>query len=149
MAFDTLLRERIGPRLRELGLAGSGPTWLLPDETRWVQLGFQKSRGNTADRQRVTVNLSVIGKDAWERARAEVPRWPARPKPNATYALPGLPPAVRIAELMPGPEGDLWWEFPGDGDGDGEATADALCAAIADYALPWLRARAAEPPPGG
>ena len=43
--LTTVLRAEIGPRLRELGLRGSGQNWQLPDPARdHALLSFQRSR---------------------------------------------------------------------------------------------------------
>ncbi|MER7763911.1 DUF4304 domain-containing protein [Streptomyces sp. NPDC097619] len=151
MGFDGMLKGRIAPRLRELGFKGSGAVYLLPDEELWVQLGFQKARGNTADEQRATVNLSVVPKAEWERVREWYPRFPARPKPGTEYVGSPRSPE-RIGQVMPGEQGDHWWSFRSDDPAGGERAAEELLAAIVEHGLPWLRAEAdrvrAEPAAG-
>ena len=70
-AFKRVLREVVGPALRELGLRGSGQTFLLPDSDHWAQVGFQKSWRGTADIVTFTINLKVTRKDWWDAQRRD------------------------------------------------------------------------------
>lgn len=140
------MRARIAPHLRALGFQGSGQRYELPHEKAWAQLGFQKSRGNTARSVRFTVNLSVIGKAAWERAREEASWLPGRPNPNVHHGSRGE--MVRIGLLLPSGS-DVWWGFEA-GEGSVEELAEPcatdVCTAITDCAVPHLhRALAALP----
>ncbi|GAA0912957.1 DUF4304 domain-containing protein [Streptomyces thermoalcalitolerans] len=127
------MRTRTAPHLRALGFKGSGQRYALPHEKAWAQLGFQKSRGNTARSMRFTVNLSVIGKEAWERAHAEASWLPERPNPNVRYGARGE--TVRIGLLLPS-RSDVWWGFEA-GEGPVEELAEPcatdVCTVITDH----------------
>lgn len=132
------MRARIVPHLRTLGFKGSGQRYALPHDKAWAQLDFQKSRGNAARSVRFTVNLSVIGKAAWERAREESPWLPVRPNPNAHCGARGE--MARIDTLLPAGS-DVWWSF-GTGDVSVEELAEPhatdVCTVITNYAVPCL-----------
>jgi uncharacterized protein DUF4304 len=66
--YRDMLRTHNAPRLRGLGFMGSGATYVLPDDARWLLLGFQQ-RNIRADCVRFTVNLSVADKETWDSAR--------------------------------------------------------------------------------
>jgi hypothetical protein len=135
--YAAMLREQVAPRLRALGFLGSGSAYRLPDEAVWRRLGFQKDRYSTAEAVRFTVNLSVADKARWAAARVREPWIGARPSGNTRYALPAETfRAVRIGQLMPGRR-DTWWEVVAGR--DTTRLAAEVAAAIAAYALPWLR----------
>lgn len=145
--YDYALRHRFALHLRSLGFKGSGRHYALPHESAWAQVGFQKSRGNTADRVRFTINLSVIDKAAWEDARERFPYYPARPNPNHIYGVSGS--HQRIGHLLPG-RSDVWWSFAtGQESADvlAEPNASDVCFALTEYALPYMLRLL--PPPNG
>lgn len=131
------MRARIVPHLRTLGFKGSGQRYALPHDA-WAQPRFQKSRGNTARSVRFTVDLPVIGKAVWERAREESPWLPVRPNPNVHYGARGE--MARIGTLLPAGS-DVWWSFDA-GDVSVEELAEPhatdVCTVIANYAVPCL-----------
>ncbi|GAA2057765.1 hypothetical protein GCM10009839_79140 [Catenulispora yoronensis] len=136
--FRTLIHHNLAPRLRALGWQGSGQRYLLPDPRSWAQMGFQRSRSNTAASVRFTVNISVIGKAAWAEFRSEQPDMPLRPRPGAHY-WPSSFHCKRIGDLMPADE-DIWWELAaGHSTEDVSRVADGVYAAIAEYAMPAVQ----------
>jgi len=135
--FSTVVRDRLAPALRELGLKGSGTAFLLPDEQSWAIVGFQKSRTSDRREVRFTVNLTVANKLDWERARVVTPWLPARPSGNGRYPVGTV---VRLGLIMPGGR-DRWWSVTASAPA-AEIVADVI-AAIRDHGIPWLRARVA------
>ena len=89
------------------GRAGSS---VLPDDLDWSMLGFQTSTGSTSDVAKFTINLMVVGKGDWERARETHPWYTLRPSPN-TVALHRY--EQRLGFLTHGR--DHWWLLRGDG----------------------------------
>lgn len=144
--YEHAMRARIVPHLRALGFKGSGQRYALPHDRAWTQLGFQRSRGNSASNVRFTINLSVIGKAAWERAREEATWLPVRPNPNVHYGSRSA--MVRIGLLLPSGS-DVWWSFEA-GDGPVEELAEPcatdVCTVITDYAVPYLNRGPADLP---
>jgi len=65
-----LLKEVWRPTLRDLGFMGSGKVWTLPDEQDRAMLGFQTSQASTEVEAKFTINLMVVGKEAWNAARS-------------------------------------------------------------------------------
>ena len=57
--FAAMLRDELAPRLRQLGFKGSRQAFLLPDDHRWIQIGFQKSAWSDAGSVRFTANVTV------------------------------------------------------------------------------------------
>jgi len=148
--FNRMLREQVAPRLRELGFKGSGQNFSLPSETHYALLGFQKSDFSDKSAARFTVNLTVVGREAWEQgSRRAWPDQPLRP-PHANW---GLPPMLeekfagaywhsRIGFLMPGGR-DRWWRV--EADADTRDIAEAVAAEIEEFAVPAMRQRMRQP----
>jgi uncharacterized protein DUF4304 len=140
--YRAMLRDEIAPSLRRRGFKGSGTTYLLPDDTHWLQIGFQSSRWNDSEVVKFTVNLSAADKAAWERLAA-TRGYPNRPRPGVRYA-PDMP-TRRLGTLAYGH--DHWWQIPEKTQG----VAAEVLEAIDRAALPWLRAKGqdaeASPPP--
>ncbi len=134
-AYTSLMRDRIAPALHEEGFRGSGQVFTLPSESHFVLLGFLRRR--VSDRQRVlfTVNVSAIDRDAWMTATAEKPALGERPDANTFYGT--WAEQSRIGRLLPGAEGDKWWEVTPAASLD--PLADDVLGALTSYALPWLR----------
>ena len=135
-AYTSIMRDRVAPVLREEGFHGSGQVFTLPSDSHYALLGFQRRR--VSDRQRVlfTVNVSAVDREAWATAVAEKPALGDRPNANTFYGA--WAEQARIGQLLPGPEGDKWWEVtPGASLG---ALADDVLGALTSYAVPWLRA---------
>ena len=141
-----MLRDEVAPALRALGFRGSGQNFSLASETHWALLGFQKSAWSHVDGVRFTVNLVVVARDAWAKARESLPELPERPganwgiSPVMESAFEGGYWNERIGKLMP--EGlDHWWDV--EAGEDPTPVAQAVVAAVRDYALPaiWQRIR--------
>jgi Domain of unknown function (DUF4304) len=135
--YKALLRERIAPALRALGLKGSGARYRLDVPDHFAELGFQSSAGNSWEHVRFTVNLSVAERAAWEAARSARPSLPERPSPNVFYGRP-LTWHKRIGGVLPG-GGDHWWDLRPET--DPARLADEVVAALRDHGLPAMRER--------
>lgn len=139
--YQTMIRDTVAPRLRVLGWKGSGQRFELPDPTAWVQLGFQKSRHNSATSLNFTINVSVIGRRAWEAYREERPELPARPNPAMHYGRHFSP--IRIGHLLAAQQ-DTWWHISADQPRDRiDWIANGVCASVSDYAMPEIHRRLA------
>jgi hypothetical protein len=135
--YRAMVRDSVAPRLRAMGWKGSGQKYVLPDARAWVLLSMQLSRGDTASLLRFTVNISVIGKDAWVAFREEQPTLPARPLASRYYGPTFF--WRRIGDLLPADE-DIWWEVAADhSQGQIDRVADEVCGAMAEYAMPEIR----------
>ncbi len=119
------------PKLRALGFKGSGNSYILPDDDRWLIVAFQKNRYSTAESISFTVNITAADKVVWAAAHARESWVPARPGGNLAYPWTEV---KRLGALAYGH--DRWWEVqPG--------RASALVAAevidaIERFGLPWL-----------
>ncbi|HEX2073088.1 MAG TPA: DUF4304 domain-containing protein [Geodermatophilus sp.] len=127
--YKRMLRQEIGPALRDLGMKGSSGNFVLPDPDQYLLVGFQGSRSNTAEADRFTVNLAVISKSAWKQGWR--PWWG---KPSATVQGP-VGTYMRLGELMPQHD-DVWWELtPGT---DTATLAAEVVQAVQQFGLPRL-----------
>jgi hypothetical protein len=127
--YKRMLREEVAPALRHLGLTGSSGNFVLADPDYHLLVGFQRSRSNTAEAVRFTVNLAVISKKAWEQ------RWqPWWGKPSANAQGP-LGTYMRLGELMPQHD-DVWWELASGT--DTAALAAEVVQAVVQFGLPGL-----------
>ncbi|KAA1423171.1 DUF4304 domain-containing protein [Nocardioides antri] len=140
--FKAVVRDHWAPALRDLGLTGSGKVFCVPDDHDWAMLGFQTSTGSTAEVAKFTVNLMVVGKDDWQRAREEHPWYSAKPSPN-TVALHRY--QQRLGFLTHGE--DHWWLLLSDGSNE-DAVAQEVLLALRDQAIPTLRAEMRNCAPG-
>jgi hypothetical protein len=134
-----MLRDQVGPALRQEGMMGSGREYSIPSDSHWLLLGFQGSTANTSLRMRFTVNCKVVRKDVWKAASEERPSRGSRPKPNVhagTFEW-----MIRIGQLMPNAE-DKWWWVQADDPTD--EVALEVIDAIKRYALPAIRRRCAQ-----
>src|SRR5262245_16788124 len=130
--YRAMHRLELGPRMRALGFKGSGGRYVLPDDHRWLVIGFQKNRYSTAACVSFTVNVTAADKQTWAAHQSE-PWVPAQPDGNAAYPWTDT---VRLGGLMP--HGiDRWWQV-GPYCSDASATEDVLDA-IEHFALPWLQ----------
>jgi len=130
-----MLRDEIAPALRQRGFKGSGTAYVLPDDTHWLQLGFQSSKWNTTAEAAFTVNLAVAEKVAWDRFALQS-GLKGRPNPNATYSRDMR--VWRLGSLAFGE--DRWWrvlDVPAQAGGVAEQVLDA----IDRVGLPWLRSK--------
>jgi hypothetical protein len=141
--YATMLRTEIAPRLRELGFKGSGSKYVLPDDDRWLIVGFQKGQYSRADSVPFTVNLTIADKRAWAEARDRKSWLPLRPGGNSHYPVDEQS-VIRLGNLMPPDGQDRWWEVrPTRPSGP---TAARVLIAIERLALPWFRTGAARWP---
>jgi hypothetical protein len=134
LVYRDMLRTHIAPRLRGLGFTGSGATYVLPDDARWLLLGFQQ-RNIRADCVRFTVNLTVADKETWDSARLAFSWLGVRPRANARF--PPYSTGIRLGNLMPPMGNDRWWEVGPPR--PSKAVATRILRAIEDLAVPWLR----------
>lgn len=105
-AFRDAVRGVLRPRMRALGLTGSGTTFACPSESHFAMIGLQKSQLSSRRSVKFTANVTVVGKSFWATLRTSKPYLPARPAPNTYYG-----PDVwqkRIGKLLPGAT-DRWW----------------------------------------
>ncbi|MEV6272661.1 DUF4304 domain-containing protein [Kribbella sp. NPDC051936] len=86
--FKSVLANRWAPALRESGFKASGRLFVLPDDRDWVMLGFQSSSSSNAEWVKFTINLLVVGKQAWDEARERSPHLSAKPSPNRIGQAP-------------------------------------------------------------
>jgi hypothetical protein len=138
-----MMKTQVGPGLRALGFKGSGQNYELRDApAHWAMLGFQKSVASDAEQVRFTVNLLVVGRDDWERMRAERPNCPRRPTANTAQAAW----SPRLGDLLPnrgseipgratGP--DAWWYV--NAGQDTSEVANALVRMVEKFALPGMQ----------
>ncbi len=131
--YKTMIDATISPRLRELGLKGSGGKYELTSKTHWALLGFQKSVYSDRQAIRFTVNLVAVTREAWEHGVEEHPHWGKRTSSGGMIYGAAVP-IVRIGQAA-GRE-DIWWEFRAVD--DIEATAAEVRADIEEFGLPWL-----------
>jgi uncharacterized protein DUF4304 len=130
-----MLRTQIAPRLRSLGFKGSGAVYVLPDDARWLLIGFQKTYYSRADCVRFTVNLTAADKVMWDEARRRFDWLGIRPTGNSDFAPYSR--MIRLGNLMPPNGSDRWWEIgprrPS------KPAASRILKAIESLAVPWLR----------
>ena len=142
--FGVLLKEHIGPGLRERGWKGSGLSWMRPHPTHWVLVGWQKSTSSNAATVAFTGDLKVIAKDAWDAENVPAGRAPTRPSSATSW---GVGWEKRLGEVMPDSSGDRWWSVRA---GDGLAViAQEVMEALDAFGLPAIEqqlASAAEQP---
>jgi hypothetical protein len=135
-AYSTMLRDDISPALRALGLRGSGSRFVLPNDSTWMVIAFQKSQFNSADHVRFTVNLTIANKAAWAAALEEgrLPL-PASPSGNTHHYSWTPERMVRLGTVMPD-KSDRWWGVRADP--STESVAAEVTQAIRDFGIPWL-----------
>lgn len=139
--YRTFFREWIAPALRDLGLRGSGNTFVLPHDQVWALIGFQADWRPAWDGiVSFTMNLTVANKAAWDQVRLQKLYYPAVPSANNSN---GMEPAevIRIGHLIPVSDSlwDRWWTIGPRSSPD--RIAEEVVAATRDHALPWLRSR--------
>ena len=134
--YRAMLRDEIAPALRERGFKGSGTAFVLPDDTHWLQVGFQSSKWNSSEQAAFTVHLSVVEKAAWSHLAAE---WglKGKPNPNAGYPQGAV---WRLPPLIFGY--DRWWQVIDVPDQSTGVVAEVLDA-IDRIGLPCLRSKGA------
>ncbi|HVD48366.1 MAG TPA: DUF4304 domain-containing protein [Candidatus Limnocylindria bacterium] len=141
--YADMLRTEIAPRLRGLGFKGSGSSYVLPDDDRWLIVAFQKTYYSRKDCVRFTVNLTVADKRDWAEARVETPSLPFRPTGNAHYMETEMA-VIRLGNLMPPDGQDRWWKVGPRRPGG--QPAKRILKAIERLAIPWFQTGAARWP---
>ena len=136
--FTCFLREDIAPRLRELGFKGSGKRFSLPDNDHYAVVSFHTRRTGFPDRVRFTLNVSIVEKATWERAREATPALPAQPSAAASYGLDDGMWWCPVGTIVGGHE--RWWTLDADG-ARRDFLAREVLGAIEDAVLPTLRER--------
>jgi hypothetical protein len=139
--FKSVIANRWAPALRELGFKGSGRIFVLPDERDWVMLGFQSSTASNAECVKFTINLLVVGKQAWDEARERSSHLPAKPSPNTIGPHRYV---QRIGHLLHGND-HWWWLYASQ---DPEPLVAEVWAVIRDVAVPKLRQEMSDQSPG-
>jgi hypothetical protein len=135
--FRAMMRDQIAPALRALGFKGSGQVYLLPSETHWAMLSFQKSAYSNAEEIRFAVNFDVTTREEWERRRRAFGA-PARPGPS------WLGNRSIDDQLLPGGWMQHWWRLRINE--PVRPLVDDVLARIKNEALPAMRAAIAEGP---
>ena len=140
--FTNLIKSVWGPALRDMGFTGSGRVWTLPDERDWAMIGFQTSQASSGDLAKFTINMLVVGKRAWQEARASRSYYSVKPSPNR-IALHRY--VQRAGFLSHGR--DHWWLLDGDG-GNERQIGDEVLGVLRDLVVPKLRREMADQTPG-
>ncbi len=136
--YRVLVRDHFGPALRAEGLTGSGAAWMVPSDTHFALLGWQKRRSSTAATVEFTANLKVVSKATWFAQDHPKGRVAAKPEANLSYGLyDGVTWEHRIGVLMGVPHGDHWWSLHSDD--RPESVVQRVLPAVTDHALPALR----------
>jgi hypothetical protein len=117
--YDAMLRDELGPWLRERAFRKRSSRFRRADEAGWQVVDFQASQWGSRDDVRFTINLWV---GVTELAAVE---------PDAQVQR-------RVGALLPGGE-DHWWSI--DDATDTSALAAELREALEKWCLPWLDAR--------
>jgi uncharacterized protein DUF4304 len=117
--YDVMIRDEIGPWLRERGFRKRRNRFRRVDRDGWQVVDFQASSWGSRDDVRFTINLWV-GVTELEGAEADAQV------------------QQRVGALLPSGE-DHWW--PLDADTDTSALATELRAVLAELCIPWLDAR--------
>ena len=126
------MRDDLGPRLRSLGLRGSGQRFVLPDDDAWRVLATQRSRWNRVDSVSFTVNLFRVNRADWAAYRLRLD-WLSPEPSGRSVELVGE--HIRLGQLMAAPA-DRWWSLtPGVDPAD---VAMDVANAFAASGLPWL-----------
>jgi hypothetical protein len=134
--YAVLVKDRLSPAFRELGLRGSCGRYELPlSVPGWALLGLQKSAYSDKAEIRFTLNLLVVSAATWSSAHEAKPYLPAKPSPGVRYGAGEQ--ETRIGSIHPDDSGDKWWRvqagpFP-------SGVAEDVIHDVAVVALPWLR----------
>jgi hypothetical protein len=143
--FEEMVKNRIAPALRDLGMRGSGQHFRLPNENGdYALLGFQKDSWDGTTR--FTANVAFYGRQAWQDARARESWMPTAPSATTTWSGVAEGWQERVGFLIDPPH-DHWWTIQTES--DVPLVADHVVATVRDAVLPQLQARlaGAEPPP--
>lgn len=134
--FTEMVKLGVRPRLKALGFAGSGTTFVWPSTSAFCLLGFQRSQSSNRDALKFTINVTAADKSAWESARQTRPHLPAKPSPNTFYGTHIW--QRRIGKLLPGGE-DKWWTV--EANQDWHTLADEVVDAVTRFAVPEMQRR--------
>ncbi len=136
-AFRLMLRDRIGPALREAGFKGSSPTWTFTASRGDLALvNVQRSRWSPPGEVRFAVNLSVLPEPWWRWCQQAGLAGAPSSKPKEYHGLwrhrlrPRSP-----SVTAPGTAGG-WWIVRDAA--SAAAAADDVIAGLRDEALPTL-----------
>lgn len=130
--FKLLMKDRIAPKLRELGFKGSGQNYSLPSDAYWALVGFQKSMFSDSHELKFTINILVVNKNEWEKARSERSYFPAKPNPTTKW---GIGWERRIGFLLP-EKCDHWWSM--ELNSNLENISGQVVESVAKYVLPAI-----------
>ena len=98
--FAAKMCEQVAPALYELGLKGSGQSFSIPSKRYRALIGFQRSVSSSSAAVKLTLNLTVVSRDAWAQAFEAGPWVGPKPKANVHAMVPGEWNA-RIGQLLP------------------------------------------------
>jgi hypothetical protein len=129
-----MMKDSVAPALRQLGFKGSGQAFSLPSQTHFAMIGFQKSMYSDSNDVRLTANVSVIPRSAWEEARAERSYLPRKPAPSTFYGSFAW--QKRIGALLPDGK-DTWWVIRAGA--DPTSVAAEIIESVRVYALPAMK----------
>jgi hypothetical protein len=130
--YRQILRE-IAPRLREAGLTGSLTQYRLDENGGFGHLDFQSWMGKDREFKRFTLNLWTVTRGEWAAAQSRRADSAASLAPR--FLVSGCW-YERIGKVMPACR-DVWWSVRPDT--DPIDVADAVTAAICDFAIPAVR----------
>ncbi|WP_084011164.1 DUF4304 domain-containing protein [Pseudofrankia sp. DC12] len=135
-----MLRDRVAPELRAVGLSGSGQVFRLKSTSHHVILSFQRSRLAPPGEVHFTANLAIFDRDTWNSARDRDPVLPEQPEPTIFYpTVDGI--QTRIGHLAGGST-DIWWKI---GElGDAESVAAEVVRAIRSFMIPVIQSAIAD-----
>lgn len=132
--FRAVVRDRLAPALRSMGLRGSGQIYTLPSASCWAQLGLERDKWSDRTAVRFTANLNVVSRASWEQALVAWPWIGAKPTPNV-YNPVADECHERIGRIAG--VGDYWWPLSADGSDD-DATCRDFLAMMGEHGLPFL-----------
>lgn len=139
--LDAMLRDRVAPALRMLGMRGSGQRFSLPNPAGdFALLGFQKDPHNSPASCRFTASTAFCPHVGWQQARALHPWLPAAP--TATTFYPFAPVWQERVGMMLDPPHDRWWTIQTPE--DVRTVSEEVLTTVRDVVLP-----AAARPAGG
>jgi len=135
--FRQMMRYDIAPALRALGFKGSGQVYVLPSDTHWAMLNFQKSAlRSDAEQIFFAVNFDVSTKEEWNQRRRAFGA-PERPSPS-WFSRMG------IDDQSPHGGGvQHWWHLRVES--PIQALVDDVITRIKNEALPAMRALMEKP----
>ncbi|MFE5337225.1 DUF4304 domain-containing protein [Isoptericola sp. NPDC056573] len=132
--FRAVVRDRLAPALRSMGLRGSGQIYTLPSESCWAQLGLQRHKWSDRTAVQFTANLNVVSRSTWEQALVLWPDIGAKPTPNVFTPVADV--CNERIGLVAG-VGDCWWPLSADGRDD-DATCRDFLTMVGEHGLPFL-----------